>query len=731
MMIENNSTSQTKSFRRCKILFSTQSGRAKACARRTARILREQSSLDVSDNGHAFDEDPQPFLETLQELGQDTLLLLFVSTTGDGEHCDSIRTTWKSLLNKALSKFDQSQEKSFAMFCLGDRAYGPQFCAAGRKLAVRLLQLGLFKSCEVGYGDDNTPDGGVFRDLDLWLTKDLLPGLPKMDPSSSNASVDGSSNKVQHSPPNPYRVKISSAATAQNPTSDDSSELPEWQSPSYLDSYNEFFAIACPITAYSFTNSAKRIAHVEGPGRPPLWGRVTRNDRITASDWGQNTRHLEIQVATQGSNDTMIEDTQEDSVSTAPLPYQAGDIATIFPANTDDDVDRFLQVLPDNIRTLSDAKLEIELDGADKNATVWPEQCTFRGWLKFCADIHSLPEREDLRALSSYCSMNHPFGNDQRQKLIGMSETTEAALYADYILREKRSWVEVFYDFDSLRADGATMEFQDLLVLIPPIRPRHFSIASAPSMKLLTSIESKSSSSSSTGFSLELCVAVVEGRTPLGRSYHGLCSQYLSSLQPAAPKGQQPIVPIWIRPGSFGRLPLDLQNDGSKFTSPVMCVGAGTGVAPLRSILQERDAVRRIALSHTSAGTTGILPFEPSDNILVFGCRKQSMDFYYKNEWETMCMDHSMRLLTAFSRDQDHKVYVMQVLRQADEGTLIAKHLLERGGAVYIAGGPKMSRHVKDEIVEALAKELGTEKMASQFLNKLQRIGKFSIEAWS
>ena len=192
------------------------------------------------------------------------------------------------------------------------------------------------------------------------------------------------------------------------------------------------------------------------------------------------------------------------------------------------------------------------------------------------------------------------------------------------------------------------------------------------------------------------------------------------------------MVPIWIRPGSFGRLPLDIENDGSKFTNPVMCVGAGTGVAPLRSILQERDAVRRIQLRvNCTSANKYIVRFEPNDNILVFGCRKQSMDFYYKDEWEAMCKDRSMRLLTAFSRDQDHKVYVMQVLRQADEGTLIAKHLLEKGGAVYIAGGPKMSRHVKDEIVEALAKELGTEKMANQFLNKLQRIGKFSIEAWS
>jgi sulfite reductase alpha subunit-like flavoprotein len=74
----------------------------------------------------------------------------------------------------------------------------------------------------------------------------------------------------------------------------------------------------------------------------------------------------------------------------------------------------------------------------------------------------------------------------------------------------------------------------------------------------------------------------------------------------------------------------------------------------------------------------------------------------------------------------------MKVLREADNGRLIAQHILERNGAVYIAGGPKMARAVKEEIVEALGKEFGgNEKQANQLLNKLQRVGKFSIEAWS
>ena len=62
----------------------------------------------------------------------------------------------------------------------------------------------------------------------------------------------------------------------------------------------------------------------------------------------------------------------------------------------------------------------------------------------------------------------------------------------------------------------------------------------------------------------------------------------------------------------------------------------------------------------------------------------------------------------------------------------MTRHILERNGAVYIAGGSKMARAVKDEIVEALAARLdGGEKDAKRLLNKLKRKGLFSIEACS
>jgi len=239
------------------ILWSTQGGRAKACARRTARILRDATEEDDSPNngddtvvgtgyyGSSFDDyGSHDFLKLGEKKvvgnnsegggggnGGTNLVILFVSTTGDAEHCDSIRDTWKILLQKSLPP-NQFQNLTFALFCLGDRAYGPNaFCAAGRKLAARLVQLGAKPYCQVGYGDDGTPNGGVFRDLDLWLEDGFLGrflGQGGLRARARNGS------KVVRMPQSPYQVGLmgrqgTSSLSATKKKDSNSGERQEWQ----------------------------------------------------------------------------------------------------------------------------------------------------------------------------------------------------------------------------------------------------------------------------------------------------------------------------------------------------------------------------------------------------------------------------------------------------------------------------------------------------------------------
>jgi hypothetical protein len=215
-----------------------------------------------------------------------------------------------------------------------------------------------------------------------------------------------------------------------------------------------------------------------------------------------------------------------------------------------------LSVLPDEIQKVADHPLEIQINHQhhnnntnNNNAVVaaadsssssfvcyshWPQKCTLRGWLTYCVDIHSLPKREDLWALSHCCSNSNNDDDDettttqaqqQRDKIAQSSDTTGSALYTDYAFCQKRSWADVLYDFDSLRTTKTTANggfslssLSVLLSLLSPMRPQEFSTASAPTMEIIHDKRQQQKGKNSL-FGMNLCVAVVEGTTPSGRAY--------------------------------------------------------------------------------------------------------------------------------------------------------------------------------------------------------------------
>ncbi|KAL7497776.1 hypothetical protein ACHAWT_010193 [Skeletonema menzelii] len=728
------------------ILWATQSGRAKACARRTIRLLH--SSLGISPNNIqgqcSFDDfGADRFLSLGHQQPRGSLLLMFVSTTGDAEQCTSMASTWSKLLSKSLPN-TTFQHCQFALFALGDRAYGPDaYCAAGRKVAARLNQLSAIPICTLGYGDDGSLNGGVFADLDVWLEEQLFPTLKTMVGGGQLKLFD-SSSLLQVKDEKEIKMYTVTTSHQIDSVEKDAVALHEWQNERYQQYYANYFKHSCPATAYQYNGELNRCTTSTSTQldckTPPLVGRVSVNNRITADDWMQNTRHIRINVTAATKQDKST----RTSTNVTELPYQAGDVATILPSNPQSLVSRFLSVLPTEISSIADDTIHIQYNQHHSQTSMnnhpWPQYCTLRGLLTHCADIAGLPEREDLFALSSFCNPNHEDGNDHREKLISLSETSGAALYGDYIIREKRNWADVLYDFDSIRFEegGVKLTLEDLLGLLPSLAPRHFSIASSPSFLQITD-----SPTSSNGFDLELCVAVVEGSTPFGRPYTGCCSKYLETLTPCSDEttsAGSDAVRLWIHPGSFSNLPLDIRENPIShhhFTTPVLYVGAGTGIAPLRSLILEREAVlmKNGAAATSPFTTTGEDTGDGiDDNVLVFGCRSKAKDYYYGEEWERLVTTKRLRTIPAFSRDQKiGKLYVQRALREADGGSgkLIVQHILEHNGAIYIAGGSKMARAVKDEIVEALTNTIGSEKTAKKLLHKLKRIGKFSIEAWS
>jgi sulfite reductase alpha subunit-like flavoprotein len=172
-------------------------------------------------------------------------------------------------------------------------------------------------------------------------------------------------------------------------------------------------------------------------------------------------------------------------------------------------------------------------------------------------------------------------------------------------------------------------------------------------------------------------------------------------------------VPLWVDKGVF-RLPAD--------HCPLICVGPGTGVAPLRSCLWQRAALAQ--RGHVIA---------PS--MLFFGCRYQLKDYLYESEWHTLQQRGILRaadgLQAAFSRDSANKVYVQHLVRAS--AAQVHGLLQHNSGHVLVSGSAdKMPAAVRDAFVDAVQQQAGCDlEQAKRFVLHLTRSRRYAVEAWS
>jgi sulfite reductase (NADPH) flavoprotein alpha-component len=155
-------------------------------------------------------------------------------------------------------------------------------------------------------------------------------------------------------------------------------------------------------------------------------------------------------------------------------------------------------------------------------------------------------------------------------------------------------------------------------------------------------------------------------------------------------------LPIYIQPNKRFRLP----SDGS---TPIIMIGPGTGIAPFRAFLHERQVL----------GNRG-------KNWLFFGERSAQTDFLYRRELSAMSdSGHLTRLDTAFSRDQAHKVYVQD--RMIEAGAQLWQWL-EEGAQLYVCGdATRMAKDVDAALHQVVGRHGGKSiDGAREFISQLQ-----------
>jgi sulfite reductase (NADPH) flavoprotein alpha-component len=322
----------------------------------------------------------------------------------------------------------------------------------------------------------------------------------------------------------------------------------------------------------------------------------------------------------------------EFSLEQSGLVFQVGDSLGVFPANAPELVDEILALLgfggEKEVSGASGESISLRTALLRERTITTPS----RQFVQLVAERIA-----GARFLLEYCDPN------QRAKL-------DAYLWGRHV-------VDFIIEYPELRNKISPPEFVGAL---SKLQPRLYSIAS--SLKCYPE-------------AAHLLVTNV-GFISYGRSRKGVCTSFLAERIEEATQA-----PVFIHTAKHFRLPDDP-------AAPIIMIGVGTGLAPYRAYLQERDAT----------GATG-------PNWLFFGEQHRAANFYHEKEWAAYGSSGLLtRFDTAFSRDQSQKVYVQHRMREVGREIW---SWLQDGAYLYVCGDAERMAPDVDAAVHAIAEEHG------------------------
>ncbi len=193
---------------------------------------------------------------------------------------------------------------------------------------------------------------------------------------------------------------------------------------------------------------------------------------------------------------------------------------------------------------------------------------------------------------------------------------------------------------------------------------------------------------------VHLTVALSTYKKDDGETGYGIYSKYISELK----EGDE--VEFYIHQNQIFNLPAD--------DTDIIMIGPGTGIAPFRSFVYERS-------ERAASGR----------NWLFFGEQHMHCDFLYQAEWqEHLATEALHKIDLAFSRDQDHKIYVQDRLREnADE----LMTWIDGGAVLYVCGAKDpMSKDVDKALTDIIAKSKSlSDEAAADFLADLEENNRY------
>ena len=385
------------------------------------------------------------------------------------------------------------------------------------------------------------------------------------------------------------------------------------------------------------------------------------------------------------SSDRLCLEIDVDLGSNRFIKYQTGDHMAIWASNPNHEVNRILSALDLAKRRHTAISISFASGRDSGQQLPVPSPTTIEALLRYYLEICGPLSQETVSALTDYAP-----SKSARDFLAQI--TTDGAVFKTRLLSARMTLADVL---DS--AAGAAVwqiPISFLLERLKPMQPRYYSISSS------VMAEPRKAS-----------LAVVVRKRPLREAVHdeptsfrgcyGLATEYLCALERVS-NGRASIQadnncvfpsfdlagPLGVLGSSklFGRMCRSAFKLPPKASTPIILIGAGTGVAPFRAFLQER--ARQKDVLH-----------EVGKTLLFMGFRHSDVDFLHKDDWESFearLGRSAFKYWTAFSRDEGRerqKHYVQDVLAQHTDEIM---EIMEESFAsrIYICGSAQMARDV-------------------------------------
>lgn len=392
----------------------------------------------------------------------------------------------------------------------------------------------------------------------------------------------------------------------------------------------------------------------------------------------------------------------EFDISDSNLKYSTGDHLAVWPSNSDENIKQFLKCfgLEDKENTV------IELKALDSTYSIpFPSPITYGAVIRHHLEISGPISRQLFLSIAGFAPNEETkatltrIGNDKQE--FASTITRRKFNIADALLfaSKGKAWVDVPFEF--------------IIENVQHLTPRYYSISSSSlSEKQLINI-----------------TAVVEAEVESdGRAVTGVVTNLLKNIEIEQNNTNETPVVHYDLNGprnkfSKFKLPVHVRRSNFKLpkntTTPVILIGPGTGVAPLRGFVRER--VQQVK-NGVNVGKT----------ILFYGCRNEHDDFLYKQEWSEYAsvLGDKFEMFNAFSRqDPSKKVYVQDKIV---ENYKIVNELLNNGATIYVCGdASRMARDVQAAIAKIVAKDRDiSQESATELVKSWKVQNRYQEDVW-